>query len=302
MLRIHKTTFTRQCRWVPAALATTALVAGCAAVPPETGETREPQAGVSVADQQQQMPVIRTEHVYSEYRQTEVQLYVAYPTGVSDLQNLPMVLYLHGRDGVDPTPIPYDTLQALETEYHNGTIPAFGFVVVDGGYNPWWHDASANGQLSSMLHEELPRWLQERGLGDENGLPFAVAGISTGGFGALNYAADRNLAGNPVSVAAELAPALPVTWEHMQEKNVFADEQEWAQYDPLRRLEDLGDTPVGVWIGDADPYLPGSQQLVADYPNTPVVSVLPGGHEAAVFEAVGSEMVQFLAQGIDQVS
>ncbi|WP_344677725.1 alpha/beta hydrolase [Saccharopolyspora taberi] len=276
---------------IPAGLTAAALgLAGCAvpeAVPP-------PPAPV-VDDA---MPVVQDEVVHSEHRGTDVRLMTYRPSGADPAERLPMVLYLHGRDGVEPTPIPFDTLAALERGHRDGVLPPFGLVSVDGGYNPYWNDGSANGDLSSMLTDELPGWLRERGLGDEEGRPFAVAGISTGGFGALNYAIGREQAGQPLAAVAELAPALPANWEHMREKGVFSTEEDWHDADPLRHLDLLGNVPVGVWIGDVDPFLEGAMRLAEDYSNTPVVTVLPGGHDPSVFDAVGAEMVGFLADNL----
>ncbi|WP_223838961.1 alpha/beta hydrolase-fold protein [Saccharopolyspora pogona] len=281
---------------LPMAVLLVAGLAGCAA--PQPHDASSPAPVVEPALSEQDMPMIRTEYVYSEHRQAPVQLYLAYPGALESTADLPMVLYLHGRDGVWPTPIPYDTLASLERLYREGSIPAFGFAVVDGGYNPYWNDGSLNGDLAALLHNELPRWLQERGMGDRDGRPFAVAGISTGGFGALNYAADRNLAGHPVAAVAAVAPALQVSWEGMREKEAFATEEDWSAVDPLRRLGDLGDVPVGVWTGDEDPFLDGIHRLVDEYPHTPVVSVLPGGHDPSVFEAIGPDFVTFLADAL----
>ncbi|GAA0515882.1 S-formylglutathione hydrolase FrmB [Saccharopolyspora erythraea NRRL 2338] len=288
----------RRYRSVRAALAAVALlpallVSGCVPAPRAAPPGRQEAPTASAP-----MPAIIYEQVRSEHRQTDVRLYTAHPSGLERTKGLPVVLYLHGRDGIDPTPIPYDTLAALEREYRDGAIPAFAFVVVDGGYNAYWTDGSANGDLSSMLTEELPRWLRERGLGDDEGRPFAVAGISTGGFGALNYAIARQAAGNPVSAVAELAPALPVTWEHMSEKGVFGSEEQWRHADPLAHLDKLGDVPVGVWVGDTDPFLPGAERLVAEHTDIPVASVLPGGHDGSVFDVVGADMVRFLADHV----
>ncbi|MEU6132185.1 alpha/beta hydrolase-fold protein [Saccharopolyspora sp. NPDC047091] len=243
-------------------------------------------------------PVLRVDTERSYYRDADVQLMFAFPNGLEATENLPIVLYLHGRDGMSPTPIPYETLSKLETEYAAGAIPPFGLLAVDGGFNSYWNDGSANGDLLSMLLEEVPAWLRSRHLGDRDGLPFAVAGISTGGFGALNYAAERTQVGLPVEAAALLAPALPVTWELMNEKGVFASEQEWHDHDPLRHTDLLGDIPVGVWVGDVDLYREGAEELAAEYPNTPVLSVLPGGHDGSVFDVVGSDMLRFLATGV----
>lgn len=259
---------------------------------PEPDSGAEPIAGPD-------MPAIRSEFVFSACRRSSVELITAYPSGVASTQNLPMVLYLHGRDGVRPTPIPFETLAALENEYRAGAIPPFGFVSVDGGYNAYWLDGSANGDLLTMLDEELPRWLRERGLSGADGMPYACAGISTGGFGALNYAIGRTLAGAPVSSVAALAPAMLVDWEDMQDRGAFATEQEWRQADPLYRLDALGDVPLGLWVGEDDPFLPGTERLAEQHGNTPVFTVVPGGgHEPAVFEAVGTDMVRFLADGI----
>lgn len=265
---------------------------------PPDAAADDPTAEEDAAPSEEELPIIQTEYVHSDNRDEDVQLYTAYPSDVEDTENLPVVLYLHGRDGMDPTPMPYDILESLEHQHKEGTIPDFGFVAVDGGYNSYWNDDAENGDLSSMIQDELPDWLNERGLGDEDGLPFAVSGISAGGFGALNYAADRNVAGEPVSAVAELAPAVPVTWEHMQEKNVFATEQEWAENDPLRRLGDLGDTPVGLWVGEEDPFLDGANQLAEQHPNTPVTSVLPGGHDGSVFDVVGDDQIEFLSEHV----
>lgn len=283
-----------------AAAAVAVSLAGCAAPPPPAAPPAEPAIEAEPALSEQALPEIRREQVHSASRGTDTELYLAYPTGLESTENLPVVLYLHGRDGVNPTPIPYDTLASLERLYHEGKVPAFGFAVVDGGYNPYWNDGSANGDLATMLNEELPVWLAERGFGDEEGLPFAVAGISTGGFGALTYAADRSQAGKPVTAVGEVAPALQVSWEGMREKEAFSTEDEWLAVDPLRRLDDLGDVPVGVWTGDTDPFLDGIEQLIERHRNTPVVTYLPGGHEGAVFEAVGTEFVEFLANSLQR--
>lgn len=275
--------------WTAAGLV---ALGGCASPRPASqGKPAPPVRG-------EDHPIVRTEYVHSEHRRTSVQLLTAHPSQVDSIDGLPVVLYLHGRDGVQPSPIPQDTLAALEREHRAGSISPFGLVAVDGGYNPYWSDGSANGDLLRMLTDEVPAWLRERGLGDADGRPFAVAGISTGGFGALHYAVERSRAGEPLDAVAALAPALPVTWEHMREKNAFDTEQDWYDNDPLQHLGDLGDLPVGVWIGDADAFLDGSMRLVAEHENTPVVSVLPGGHDESVFDVVGADMVRYLSENV----
>lgn len=241
--------------------------------------------------------VIRTETVRSVHRGADIPMLIAHPAGLDSTEGLPMVLYLHGRDAMNPVPIPYETLDALHREHAAGNLPPFGLVAVDGGYNAYWNDGSSNGDLMSMLLDEVPAWLHARGLGDEEGLPFACAGLSTGGFGVLNYAIERVARGRPPAAVAALAPALPLTWDVMSTKNAFDTAEEWRAADPLGRLAGLGDVPVGVWIGDADTFRPGVEQLVQQYPNTPVHRVLPGGHDGSVFDVVGADMLGFLAEG-----
>lgn len=262
---------------------------------PETPVSRSQVASMLP---EEDAPVVRSELVHSKYRNATIELLIIHPSGLESTENLPMALYLHGRDGVQPTPIPFDTLTALEVEHREGRIEPFGIVTVDGGYNPYWTDGQTNGDLLSMLMEEVPGWLRERGLGDADGVPFASSGISTGGFGALNYAIERNLAGAPVSRVATLSPALSGDWQQMREKNAFTSKQQWLAVDPLHRVEDLGDVPLGVWIGSEDAFLEPVSRLVDQHPNTPVVEVLEGGHDPDVFEQVGPDMVRFLAEGI----
>lgn len=224
-----------------------------------------------------------------------MELTFTYPSGVRTLGGLPLVLYLHGRAGMQPDAMPGDTGTALEAEYRAGTTPAFGVVSVEGGYNAYWFDGSANGDLLSMLLDELPNWLRERGYGHGGGHPFAIGGISSGGFGALHYAIERSRRGIPVEGVGVLAPALTTNWQHAEEREAFADEEQWNRVDPLKHIDDLGGVPLGVWVGDVDPFREGTEQLARDYPNTRVFSVLPGGHEGKVFDAVGTDMVHYFA-------
>ncbi|GAB3277927.1 alpha/beta hydrolase-fold protein [Parasphingorhabdus pacifica] len=245
------------------------------------------------------LPDVNVEVVFSRYRATSVQLMTAVPTGVRGVEDLPLVLYMHGRDGMHPTPVPHDTLAALERGHRSGKIPPFGFVVAEAGYNPYYFDGSLNGDLLSMFMEEVPGWLRERGFTHNKGVPTACAGISTGGFGTLRYAIERSRVDDPVSAVAVLAPALLANWEDVREKNAFSSEEQWRENDPLQHIDDLGgEVPIGAWIGDADGFREGLDQLLAAHENTPVLEVLPGGHEPAVFDVVGPGMVDFLATGI----
>lgn len=243
-------------------------------------------------------PVTRREVVYSRHRREQVALDIHYPKHLTDRRHLPVAVYLHGRNGRHPTPIPFETLSALEIAYRDGGAAPFAIVTLDGGTNAHWYDGSTNGDAVSMLVNELPEWLAERDLAGPDGLPFACAGISTGGVGALRYAAARNHLGKPLSAVGVLAPALWVDWEQMGHKDSFTSQQTWEDANPLSQLADLGDVPIGIWVGDEDPYLEGARILFDGHPNTPIFSVLPGGHDGTVFDAVGTDMIRFLASAL----
>lgn len=288
-------------RYLGLTAAGVATVSACSepdAKPQQPSPAPEPKQPVEPPVLGDEMPLVRSEYVFSEARGTNVALRLVYPSGLDSTENLPMVVYLHGKGGIKPTPMPFQTMAALELEHRKGAIEPFGFVTVDGGFNPYWTDGSPNGDLLTMLIEELPGWLSARGLGDADGVPVACAGISTGGFGAMHYAIERSKAGQPVARAAQLAPAIPLDWEQMQERDAFDTVAAWRAADPLQNLDELGDVPVGVWVGDEDPYRESSERLRAGCQNVPVFSVLPGGHDSSVFDVVGVDMVHFLSAGI----
>jgi S-formylglutathione hydrolase FrmB len=234
-------------------------------------------------------PTIRFERVYSAARHREVTLAFYLPTGANP-RGLPMSILLHGLHGDARHASVGDLAEVLTSAVAKGSVPAFGFVAVDGGDN-YWHEYMPGDDPMAMLLDEIPQWLKERGYGE----PFAVTGVSMGGFGALLYARRRAERGDPIAAAAAISPGLITTWPEMAKRHAFKDEAEWASLDPLRHLESTGPTALGVWIGDRDRFIEGTRRFMRDV-RPEVATVKPGGHDDGFYRKVTPDVVQFLAK------
>jgi S-formylglutathione hydrolase FrmB len=234
-------------------------------------------------------PTVRFERVYSAARHREVTLAFYLPTGANP-RGLPMSILLHGLHG-DARHASIGNLdEVLTTAVAKGAVPAFGFVAVDGGDN-YWHENIPGDDPMAMLLDEVPQWLRERGYGE----PFAVTGVSMGGFGALLYARRRAERGDPIAATAAISPGLITTWPEMAKRRAFKNEREWASLDPLRHLHSTGPTALGVWIGDRDRFIEGTRRFIHDV-RPEVGTVKSGGHDDGFYRKVTPDVVQFLAK------
>ncbi|MQA60904.1 MAG: hypothetical protein GEU86_05295 [Actinophytocola sp.] len=145
----------------------------------------------------------------------------------------------------------------------------------------------------AMLLEELPRWLRDRGLAGDDGLPFACAGVSMGAFGSLLYARRRVERHEPLAAVAAIAPALITSWRVMRTRNVFSSRQAWAAVDPLRHPESVRDVRLGVWCGTEDPFIAGARKFIK-LTDPEVAYLAPGGHDGTFITAVAADVVRFL--------
>jgi S-formylglutathione hydrolase FrmB len=234
-------------------------------------------------------PTIRFERVYSAARHREVTLAFYLPTGPSP-RGLPMSILLHGLHGDARHAAVGNLAEVLTTAIAKGSVPAFGFVAVDGGDN-YWHENVPGDDPMAMLLDEVPHWLRERGYGE----PFAVTGVSMGGFGSLLYARRRAERGDPIAAAAAISPGLITTWPEMAKRRAFKNEGEWASLDPLRHLKSTGPTALGVWIGDRDRFIEGTRRFIREV-RPEVGTVKAGGHDDRLYRKVTPDVVQFLAK------
>lgn len=234
-------------------------------------------------------PTIRFEHVYSAARRREVTLAFYLPAGVNP-RGLPMSLLLHGLHGDARHASVGGLADVLSAAVAKGSVPAFGFVAVDGG-DHYWHENVPGDDPMAMLLDEVPQWLRERGYGEA----FAATGVSMGGFGALLYARRRAERGDPIAATAAISPGLITTWPEMAKRRAFKDEAEWASLDPLRHLNSTGPTALGVWIGDRDRFIEGTRRFISEV-RPEVGTVRPGGHDDGFYRKVTPDVVHFLAK------
>lgn len=238
-------------------------------------------------------PNVMVEEVYSRARKRDVELVTMYPRGYEN-QHLPVCLMLHGRWGdarKSTSGIPYWLSQAVE----NG-MPPYALLAVDGGGNSYWHH-HRNDDPMRMLLEEVPLWLAHRGLAGETGQPFAVSGISMGGFGALLYTRWRHRLGDPVNAAAVVSPALLTTWREMSKRKAFRDEAEWAALDPLNHIDELGTSALGVWCGSRDRFITGTRIFI-ERAEPEYASTTNGGHNSRYYRHALPEVVRFVGHHV----
>ncbi|OLT41578.1 hypothetical protein BJF85_23755 [Saccharomonospora sp. CUA-673] len=239
-------------------------------------------------------PDIHSEQVYSRARGGHVHMVLMLPSTVPTM-HLPMVVNLHARGGTARRSSPNGFISHLTQEVAAGTVPPFGIVAVDGGEYSYWHESTPGDDPMAMLLDELPRWLAQRGLGGADGHPFAVTGTSMGGFGALVYTRRRHERGYPVDAAGLISPALMTEWSEMEEREAFRSADAWAELDPLRNLDALGDAPIGVWCGTSDWFVDGTRRFVRRA-DPEVAYFADGGHTGSFYTSVVPDLVQFLAR------
>jgi len=238
--------------------------------------TRPPEGGTS-------KPVTR-ERIRSLARDTEVELVVIRPEDAEP--NLPVCLALHGRGEGAGSFVDLGVPRMLSSVVnYQGTRP-FAVVAVDGG-DSYWVARDEDDDPQRMLTEELPTWLKQRGLATN---PFAVLGISMGGYGAFNYAANLN---DPALAA--ISPAIFLSWPEAKSRDVFTGEKEWANTDPLRNLDALSGVPIGVWCGESDPFIDAARELV-DRAKPAVADIEPGDHDAQFWRKVLPDALKFVGK------
>jgi pimeloyl-ACP methyl ester carboxylesterase len=170
-------------------------------------------------------------------------------------------------------------------------VPPFAVAAVDGGGTYFVaHDEKDDPQR--MLVEELPGWLDDRGLP----APTAVFGISMGAFGALRFVRNRP----DLHAVAVIGPALFRSWADASARGVFRDERQWAANEPLRHTDAIAGEKLGVWCGTDDPFIDSARELV-DRTHPKVVAIGPGVHENPYFVRVTPEVMHFIGLSIRTV-
>jgi enterochelin esterase-like enzyme len=224
---------------------------------------------------------VTTRSVESAARGTRVNLITMVPDGV-DGAALPVLLALHGRGATAQTLVDLGMPEFLTAAAHTGSAP-FAIAAVDGG-DRYWHPFGSD-DPQAMLRDEVPTWLADAGLGPV----FGAIGISMGAFGALLWARDAPT--RPAAVIT-LSPALFRSWGDAQSRDVFADEADWSACEPLRHLDAIDGSSVGVWCGAEDPFLPAARELATGV-GAAVARFDPGAHTDGYWRRVLPEALAF---------
>jgi len=251
--------------------------------------------GVASPTPATQLGTPTVERVYSAARGREVDLLIMQPTKAPS-KGLPMSLMLHGLHGNARHAAPTGLLKQLSSDVAKRAVPAYGFVAVDGGDN-YWHENTPGDNPMAMLLEEVPRWLQQRGLAGPDGLPFACAGLSMGGFGALLYTRRRIERRQPPAAVAAIAPALITSWPEMSKRRAFHDATDWGSMDPLRHVDATKSVPTGVWCGTEDDFIGGVRRFIQEAHPT-VAHTAKGKHGDAFNRTVVPSVVSFLGKHV----
>jgi len=271
------------------------LAAGAATGVVPFNQALQRALGVASSTPVTQLGSMRVERVYSHARGREVDLVFLLPSKKPPA-GLPMSLMLHGLHGTARTAAPSGLLKQLGSDVARKAVPAYGYVAVDGGDN-YWHQVRPGDDPMAMLLEEVPQWLRARGLGGADGTPFACAGVSMGGFGALLYGRRRVERRQPPAAIAAIAPALITAWPEMAKRRIFTGMTDWTSLDPLRHLTALQGIPTAVYCGTEDSFITGVRRYIAE--TRPAIGYTAHGrHSDTFFRTTVPSMVGFLGKHV----
>jgi S-formylglutathione hydrolase FrmB len=266
-------------------LAGVAATIGCGAPPTNAANGTQEQVvrpvQTTTASPKEQTSV---EQVHSPARGVTIQLVTIRPTGVGG--RLPVCLALHARGANAREFLDLGIPEMLDAAVAEGVKP-FAVVAVDGGETYWVSKDPAD-DPQKMLREDLSNWMSNRGFAIA---PFAVMGISMGGYGALNYARTPGLAR-----CAAISSAMFSTWNDAKTRNAFANEAHWQATEPLLNVATITSPEVGIWCGASDPFINEVRQYVTKS-QPKVAAISPGGHDDAYWKRILPEVIRFIGEG-----
>lgn len=230
---------------------------------------------------------------YSRARNRSVGYTIAYPPGRRPGDRLPLVIMLHGYNGNHENAVSgMSPARALAVRADGAPLAPMAMVTVDGG-GGYWNPHPGDDPMG-MLTEELIPFCQRRGLGAAPHR-IGVMGISMGGYGALLLAEKHP---RLVSAVAAISPAIWTSYAQARSANAgaYASAADFAADDAITHAAALGNLPVRVAAGYADPFYPGVQALASALPRGAVVEFSHGCHTGAFFTPQEPPSLAFLAR------
>lgn len=229
---------------------------------------------------------VTTRSVESAARGARVSLATMSPAGVG-AAGLPVLLALHGRGANAQTLVDLGLPEFLTAAVQAGAAP-FAIAAVDGG-DRYWHRVGSD-DPQAMLRDEVPGWLGDAGFGTV----FGALGISMGAFGALLWA---RLAAKPPAAVIALSPALFRSWGDAKVRDVFVDQADWTASEPLRHLDAIDGSTLGVWCGTEDPFVAAARELAAGT-GAAAAHFDPGAHTEGYWRRVLPDALAFAAAAV----
>ncbi|KPQ22117.1 alpha/beta hydrolase [Halomonas sp. HL-93] len=250
------------------------------------------------------------------------------PDGYADDSDTvyPVVYLLHGSFGNERDWVAKGNLkQTADRLIRAGHIPPSVFIMP--GSRSWWVDGYNEAARSAFFNDLMPHVEERYRVGDERAMR-GVAGLSAGGFGALNFALERPdmfAAVGALSPAsyAPFPPANSSANRHpafLNEQGEF-DRQLWEQLNYTAHLEDYRiqvtprpaaeesdvlPVPLYISAGRSDVFdaeLHARQLRLAMeqiQPNDVHLDLYPGGHTWQVWRASLPAALNFMFQHIGQ--
>lgn len=236
---------------------------------------------------------VRNKEIQSARLERTMDVRVVVPKGAPP-KDRSLVLFLHGRDEDETSYLIDPMFRALSDLRTRAPVMAFP----DGGGSSYWHDRDGGEWGSYVLFEVLPALIDRFDIDPRR---VAIAGISMGGYGALNLA--RIAPGRFCSIAAHS----PAIWENAGETadGAFDDADDFGRNDVISFA---GETPnpyagLHVWIdaGEDDPFLESDRALEAALRSAgqnPRVQTAPGGHDSGYWDDNWEEYMTFYSRSL----
>ena len=106
--------------------------------------------------------------------------------------------------------------------------------------------------------------------------------------------ADKFASAHPdLKAVATASAALFVSWPDARGRKVFADEANWRAEEPLLHTGELRPDTLGVWCGEADPFLAADRKLVKAV-SPAVARFSPGGHKDEYWRGILPDVLAFV--------
>jgi len=164
-------------------------------------------------------------------------------------------------------------------------------ATVDGGRG-YWHPHPDDDPMGMVVDEFIPM-LQSWGLGRAS-RSVGVMGISMGGYGALLFG---ECYPHLFGAVAAISPAIWTSYAQARAVNsaAYDNSEQFALYDVVTHAAALGEMPVRIASGYADPFYPGVVAFASHLGHRAQVVHAGGCHTGSFFESQEPEMLQFLA-------